>query len=360
MFSKQRQKGGGLSMASIRDVARHAGVSAATVSHILSGDVGFKVTEATRQRVLDSVRALGYQYTSRRHEQEPIRLGFVLPLMAKKYSDPFFMSILSAVEEECHLHNASVTAIHNYLELEQPEILRKFCAGDLKGVILCEMLPPDILATMRQSIPHIVAADLPYTPFDCVGFDYYDANMQVMDLLLRLGYRRIAYIGGGTPGLAFERSVRMTVYRDALFCAGIPYDPALVCNCNWDFDMCQTQAQALMELPDPPDVIFAGNDSLAVIVLNTLYKMGLHCPEDVGVIGFNNQDISAHTFPPLTTVNIPEDDIGRELAQRVLRMIDGAAGPMRTTMFPTSIIQRESLRDMNKEKKSAPGGERRI
>ena len=334
-------------MASIRDVAKLAGVSPATVFHIVSGDTQFKVADATRRRVLDSAQALGYQYVPKRHEPGPVRLGFVLPLLSKKYSDPFFMSILSAVEEECHRYNASVTAVHSYMELEQPEILSEFCASNLTGTILCELPPPGILETLQKSIPHIIAADLHHSPFTCVGFDYYAANSQVMELLLGLGYRRIAYIGGSTPGIEFDRTVRMTVYRDSLFCAGIPYDPALVCNCNWDFDLCQAYAQALMELPVPPDAIFAGDDSLAVIVLNTLYKMGLRCPEDVGVIGFNNLDISAHTFPPLTTVHIPEDDIGRELVQRILSMINGTAGPVRTTLFPTTIIQRESLRNMN-------------
>ena len=333
-------------MPTIRDIAKQAGVSPASVCRVLAQEPSFKVSDQTRERILSCAAELGYQYNPRKRTPEPLRFGFVLSMTAKKYSDPFFTDILAAVEEECLNHNATISQVRNYDELRHPEVLASMC-NELSGLILCEDLPKEILQVLKAHIPHIVVADLPDSEFDCVGFDYYAANMQVMNLLLSKGYRRIAYIGGPTPGIDFQRSVRMAIYRDSLFCAGIPYDPALTRNCNWELEPCQQHTQELMSMENPPDVIFAGSDSLAVVVLNTLLKMGIRCPDDVGVIGFNNVDISAHTFPPLTTVDIPEKEIGIELVRHLVAAVNGEPCVLKTTLFRTRIIERASLRDMH-------------
>ncbi len=321
-----------------------AGVSPATVCRVLSGEPSFKVTEQTRNRVIESAKQLSYNYVRRNHTRDPIRIGFILSMTAQKYSDPFFTGILSAAEAECLNQKASIVSVRNYDELKHPEILHSLCNDNLTGLILCEDLPNDILDVLRAHIPHIVAADLPDSPFDSVGYDYYSANKQVMNLLISKGYRRIAYIGGGTPGVEFMQSVRMAIYRDSLFCAGIPLDLSLIRNCHWELESCQQHTQELMSMLNPPDVIFAGSDSLAVVVLNTLHKLGFKCPDDVGVIGFNNVDMCAHTFPPLTSIDIPEVEIGIELVRRIVAKVNGAQDSPKTILFRTKIIERSSLR----------------
>lgn len=332
-------------MATIRDVARASGVSTATVSRILSEDPAFKVSEEAKQRVYRAVSELGYVYVSKRRGAQRISLGFVLSLTAEKYSDPFFMTILSAAEEECLKYNAAIIAIRNYNELKNPEMLRELCSMGLDGIILAEELPEEILGHLRCSIPHIIAVDLPSSEFDCIGFDYFEANMQIMEHLLSLGYRRIAYIGGETSGIDFRYSTRLAVYREALYRAGIPYDETLIRNCHWDLDLCVVQTEELLSMPSPPDVIFAGSDSLASVVLSTVYRMELRCPDNVGVVGFNNLNISAHTIPPLTTLDVPKREIGIELISRLMEMIAGNAGPRKTVLYPTHLVSRGSLRE---------------
>ena len=119
-------------------------------------------------------------------------------------------------------------------------------------------------------------------------------------------------------------------------------------DCAWDLDLCAAQTRELLSLPEPPDAIFAGSDSLASVVLGMLYSMGLRCPRDIGVIGFNNINLSSHMIPPLTTVDIPVEQIGIAAARRILDMIQGRRESPCKILFPTKLVKRESLREVSK------------
>jgi DNA-binding LacI/PurR family transcriptional regulator len=291
---------------------------------------------------LDAVKRLQYNVKTSRKTQKKIYLGCILALTAEKYSDPFFTSILSAAEEECLNHNALISVIRNYDELENPAVLSEICSIGLSGLILMESLPEYMLGKLKASIPNIITVDLLTNEFNNVGYDNYESNLQVMNCLINHGYRRIAYIGGGTPGTDFDYSPRMTAYREVLSRNGIKYDPSLVLNCKWDLDLCAEYAAQLLSLNNPPEVIFAGSDTLASVILNAVQNTGLKCPQDIGVIGFNNISMSSLMAPPLSTVNVPTKDIGITAVRRLMEMISGDSRIMKI-MFPTQIILRESL-----------------
>ena len=136
----------------------------------------------------------------------------------------------------------------------------------------------------------------------------------------------------------------MVIYREMLRRAGLEYDEKLVKDCGWDLDLCKQQTQELMRLPKPPDAIFAGSDSLASVVLGTLYADGYRCPRDVGVIGFNNIDLSSHLVPPLTTIEVPTADIGKAAVERMIQVIKDKDSSIRRILFPTKLIERKSLK----------------
>ena len=88
----------------------------------------------------------------------------------------------------------------------------------------------------------------------------------------------------------------------------------------------------------------AGSDSLASVVLGTLYALGFRCPRDIGVIGFNNIDLSAHMVPPLTTIEVPTGDIGKAAVERMMQIILDKDPSIRRILFPTQLIERKSLK----------------
>ncbi len=336
-------------MANIRDVAKEAGTSIATVSRVLSQDSSFEITEKTRQSVLEAARKLNYIVKAPKKMPRKMLLGCVLALTAEKYSDPFFTSILSSAEEECVRQNALIPVVRNYNELENPAVLSELCSFGLSGLILMEALPEHMLSQLKSSIPHIIAVDLQTTEFNCVGFDNYESNFQVMNCLVEHGYRRIAYIGGSSPSNHFDHSPRMAAYREVLFRNGIPYDPALTYNCNWDLDLCAEYAAKLFSLEPLPEVIFAGSDTLASVILNVMHKRGLRCPSDVGLFGFNNIAMSALMAPPLSTMEIPTKEIGTAAVRRLMEMISQNDSRIMKIQFPSRIVLRESLRHIPRE-----------
>jgi len=336
-------------MANIRDVAKEADVSITTVSRILSGDTTFHVSEPTRARVLQAAEKLGYVYKAATR-QKKIRLGCIFAYTTDKFADPFFEGILTAAEAECDRHGAAITFKRNYEDISKPDFMQELHNAGLDGLLLMERISSEVYDQLKAVVPHILSVDDTRTDhcFESVGFDHVSANWQVMDCLLEHGYRRIGIISGGSPDESFSHTIRLMVYRESLYRAGIPYDPQLVRDCAWDLDLCAAQTGELLSLPEPPDAIFAGSDSLASVVLGTLYSMGLRCPRDVGVIGFNNINLSSHMIPPLTTVDIPATQIGIAAVQRILDIIHGKREYPCKILFPTTLVKRESLKEVSK------------
>lgn len=329
-------------MSNIREVAQKAGVSIATASRILSNDDTFKTTEATRQKVLAATKELNYIFCPRKKAAPKLHIGCILPLTSEKYSDPFFTSILLSIEEECNEQNATVSAIRNCNELQNPQLLEELCGMRLDGLVLMEEIPENILDIIRKHVPHLIAIDQPDSEFNTIGFDHIHANTLVMKHLLQRGYRRIAYIGGSSPYFAMLNSFRLMVYREELRKHHIPYDESIIRDCCWDLDLCAKCAEELLLSPNRPDAIFAGSDTLASVILSVIYRLGLKCPDDVGVIGFNNLDLSAHTAPPLTTVNIPTKAIGKCAASRLIGLIRTNDPLIMKINLPTDLVVRES------------------
>lgn len=329
-------------MATLRDVAKTAGVSVATASRILSNDSSFKTKEETKDRIIEAVNQLNYQFKSK-VKIKKYQIGCILAVTSEKYADPFFNSILSAAEEECANLGFSISTIKNYTELKDPKVLHEMCSQNLDGLILMEDLPDDILSVIKEHIPFIIGIDPYRNDFNNVGFDHMEATFQVMNHFISSGCRHIAYIGGGAPNSNFYDSKRMMAYREALRRVGIPYDERIVINCDWEIDQCAKITESLLKSDIPVDAIFAGSDTLASVILGKFYELKLRCPEDISVIGFNNLAISAHMVPPLSTVEVPTKEIGYRAVRRLYEMLQGDHSTI-NILLQTQFIERNSTK----------------
>lgn len=328
-------------MATLRDVAKLAGVSLATASRILSNDSEFKTTPETKQKVEDAVVTLNYTFKSKAKANK-YNIGCIMAITTEKYGDPFFNSILAAAEEESAKYGMAITSIKNYHELKEPFILSEMCKQNLDGLLLMEDLPNEIFTTLSDAIPYIVGIDRYCDDYNNVGFDHIEAAFQVMNHLIDCGCRRIAYIGGGAPNTNFLDSKRMIAYREALRRANIPYDPDIVINCDWDIERCAQSCEQLMNLKQRPDAIFAGSDTLASVILGKLYEMDIHCPRDISVVGFNNLATAAHMIPPLSTVDVLTREIGRRAVRRLYELMHDHDDTVLNILLPTKFIERSS------------------
>lgn len=336
-------------MPNIRDVAAKAGVSIATVSRILSEDTTYRTRPETRKRVFQAARELGYQYRyiTRDPKQGRVsskKIGCVLAETVEKYSDPYFTSILSALESRMIEHGYVISAIRNLRDLMNPKVLEETFALDLSGLVLMEQLPEDMYAYVKERVPYIVGCDTQYPDLDNVGVDNFRACFTAFNHLLSRGYRRICYMGGASMERNFQETIPASAIHLALSLKGVPFDPDLVVYCGWDLQRCAEETRRLLEGPNPPDAFFAGSDSMASVILNLAHTMNRKVPDEIGVVGINNTSFSAYTIPPLTTISIPTRDIGFATADLLCARIAGDKTNLHDLVFPTELVVRASTR----------------
>lgn len=331
-------------MANIRDVAKKAGTSITTVSRVLSNDESFKVPDRTKENIFRAVKELNYVVPKKVKSEKQYRIGCIMAMTAVKYSDPYFMTMASAIETEAKKLNCNLSYLINYDELEKPSKLLELHEMKLDGLIITEMLPKHIVEDLKQHVKHIITIDNYQNMFNSVGFDHFDSTKKIMKHLLNSGYKRIAYIGGGAPNIDMFDTKRLIMYRECLRRENIEYDETIIKDCYWDLEQCAIQTNELLQLPNRPDAIFAGSDSLAQVVIAQIYQNNLRCPEDVAVVGFNNLNFSSYLIPPLTTVDVPSDEIGRVAVKRLLEMIQKNDQSIYGIFLPTKLIVRGSTK----------------
>jgi LacI family transcriptional regulator len=305
----------------IEDVAAAAGVSMKTVSRVLNEEP--RVSESTRQRVREAVERLQYKPSLSARSLAGQR-SYMVALAYDNPSRNYLMEIQRGVLDACHAqHYTLVLAPVTYGDgrtIAELDELARHTAVD--GFILTPPLTDDmqLLAHFdEQAMPF--ASIAPRIPRGRIGvtLDEHNATCELMAHLVALGHRRIAHIKGPPSHGAAEW--RHAGYREGLRNAGIAYDPTLTVNGAFTFESGVAGANRLLDLEEPPTAIFAGNDDTAAGVLRVAGERGLKVPLDLSICGFDDTPLSRHTFPALTTVRQPGQDMGRVATMELLRAI---------------------------------------
>ena len=329
-------------MATIREVAKAANVSITTVSKILSNDPDFRASQETRERVLKTAEELHYQYTGKKSQ---LHIGCIMSL-TYSYSDPYFNDILGGIQSYCASHNAFISLIVSYSQLHNMTPGLKKQLSELDGLIITE-IPPETLEFITTLNKKIVFVDNYVDGYCNIGYNTVYANQLIFDHIIKCGYKKIAYIGGASNSSApsdFDSCCRMMIFRETLRANNIPYDPELIYNCDWDSKVCAAQAKELLSKHPETEVIFAGSDSLASIILSQLKKLNLKCPQDIGVVGFNDISLSKNFSPALTTVRLPSAEMGKLAAEVLIRQIKSNSVLKQQILLPVELKVRESTR----------------
>ena len=338
-------------MSTIRDVAKLANVSTATVSRILNNDTKYKITDETKNRVWDAVRALDYTLPAKppkhKHENtvpgEMCKIGCILSVTKKKYNDPYFMSIFAGIERRLQEKGCSISFIKTGAELVDQANLVSAFKEPVSGLILMESLNQELYDYVRDHVPHIVGIDTVREDIDNVGYDHYRAGLIATRHLISQGHKKIGFIGGSGDSPDIMNSRRFQGYYIAMSEAGLSVNPEWTLNCEWDEDLCAAQVDALCQSGDHPTAIMAASDLMAIVAMNSLFRNGLSVPNDIAVSGISNIDMSKYTTPPLTTVHIPTEEIGIVAADMLLSRINGNNLMPQQIILPIALIPRGSV-----------------
>jgi len=329
----------------IAQIAQIAGVSVPTVSKVLNDRTD--VALPTRERVARVIEEYGFVRNRAARALRKGKTGLV-DLILPRLDDEYYLPILEGVAQV--LREAGVRLVltsTNYRSEQEVQWIDTVTDHSTDGILL--VLPSD------EAIEHLERSGLPFvlihnqgglrSGIPSVTITSWEGGFVATTHLISLGHRRIAYIGKTAP--ARDAIERIAGYRAALDEANLPLDSQLQCAGNFTEADGYTATRALLELPEPPTAIFAGNDRQAAGVYRALHELGMTVPGDMSVIGFDNLSYTEIMNPPLTTVHAPRLELGRTAATMLVRLINGEALDMTRVVLPTEFIERQSCRPLS-------------
>jgi DNA-binding LacI/PurR family transcriptional regulator len=329
---------------SLKDIAKLAGVSVATVSNVVNGYR--PVGKATRERVRRAIDELGYSpNVSARHLRNG-RTG-IIALAIPELTNPYFAELAAATIREATLHG--YTLLLDYTDGDRDkelEVSAGFRAQIIDGLILSpvQLDRADILMRTNKT-PMILVGERVYdVPYDHIAIDNVAASEAAMRHLLSLGRRRIAFIGAQTDANREPAHLRLRGYRTALESAGLAYDADLVVT-TASFRRYDGAAgvRALMALAEPPDAVFAYNDLIAIGAMRAACELGVAVPDDIAVVGFDDIEEGRYSNPTLTTISPDKEAIGSRAVASLLSRLDGSReDPPEEIEIPFTLVGRES------------------
>jgi LacI family transcriptional regulator len=335
-------KRNGESRVTIGQIADEAGVSITTVSKVLNHLPG--VAQETRDRV---EKIIAYRQYVQSHAARLLRKSQsgLIDLAIMRLEGGYDLGIMRGVQDvlEATGHRLVVFATHEDEQLEQ-RWLHRVLEQATDGVLL--LLPyertglTDLL--IEHHIPFVAIGDRNdlQVPFPSIGSTIWQGGYAATEYLISLGHRRIGIITG--PLSLRTSRARLAGYREAQDSAGIAVDPALILEGNYLLGDGYLQTCAMLDLPEPPTAIFAGNDAQAAGVYRALYERDIKIPNRMSVIGFDDLMFSPQMSPPLTTIRQPLVEIGRMATNMLLRVIEGEALEAMHVELSTSLVIRES------------------
>lgn len=336
------------------DVARHAGVSQATVSLILNGSPGARFSAGTRNRVKRIAAELGYTLVSRGKRRTPVDQTVIGFLADEVTTDPWMALAFEGAREKALEYGYTVCLVISRGDPEaETQALDQLDQLPLLGIIYGTVLTRrvELSATMlkhRTVLLNCYTAErgLPsVVPGDLVG------GRSATERLIRAGRKRIGLING-EHGLDATRD-RLKGYRQALASHDIPFDPDLVQPGNWEPSSGYEMTKVLMAMDNPPDAIFCANDLMAVGCYDALRELGLHVSDDVAVIGYDDRDIAQFLHPPLTTLLLPQREMGAIAAEILIDSAGGLkAGPTQIKV-ECPLVERSSVEPPHRERRAA-------
>ena len=310
---------------SIKDIARAANVSHPTVSRALSHSPLVRGETAERIRLIAA--SLGYRPSAIARSLASNKTN-TIGVVVTSIADPFIADVVSGIEETANDHGYSVfLANSNANPDREVKVVHSFHERRVDGIIVTASrvgaLYVPLLSGLKVPIVLInnQHPDAPDEFIYSVMIDNLKASIQVMEHLIGLGHRRIAYIGD-KAGFQSDTE-RLAGYRQGLAFAGYPLLPELVVHGDGKPEGGRQAMEKLLSLPTPPTAVFCYNDMSALGALRALYGHGIKVPDDISLVGFDDLAIASYTSPLLTTVGQPKQQMGRMAMETMLKLISG-------------------------------------
>jgi LacI family transcriptional regulator len=315
------------------------------VSVVLNNTPGIHISAATRERVFAAARQLDYEIprSAAAPGGRPSQVAVIFDRIA---TSPEAVVAIDGIRESAWATGHVVTICET---LNNPEMERRALDAIMHGET--EMIVYATIMTRKVDVPSpLLGAKPPVVLLNCYTDDRAFPSVvpgevagghRATDALIAAGHRRVAIITGELWMDAARD--RLKGYRQALATADIPYDPALVREGNWQTSAGYEQTHVLMDLPRPPTAIFCSNDRRAVGCYEALKERRFSIPEDVSVIGYDDEEVARHLAPQLTSLVLPHREMGRWAVERGFSLAGARREKYPITKIECLLIERRSI-----------------
>lgn len=325
-------------MATIKDVAREAGVSLSTASYALNGSG--KISDSTKARVLDAAKRLNFQKNGLATDLKRSSTK-TIALILNDLSGPYYSDLIRGVQETA-LDNGYDLIACSSIGGDDSTAVKFLKEKRVDGAIVSTHSLHDetILASARKGFPVVVLdrvlkGDHIYN----VLVDNEQGGYMATELLIKNGCSKIAYISG--PTNSYDHKLRFQGYSKALEDYQIEYSPKLNVSGRFTIDGGYSATKILIAQRDLPDAIFYANDEMAVGGMKAFKEAGIRVPEDISIVGFDDIFLAEYVHPSLTTIRQPKYEIGALATHLILQILDGQEVD-HEFMMSTELIVRQS------------------
>ena len=332
-----------------KDVAQAAGVSRTTVSLVLNNAQGVQISEQTRQRVLEAAQQLGY-VPDAAGQALASRRSHIIGLVIARQSHHIITDAFLNMLLDGFLQSTNQSGMGLMVNIVEPQhhvktYLQLVRAKRIDGLLLAgPRLDDQGLKSLEEaSFPAVLIGQISNASLFSVDIDNRAAARQAVEYLIELGHRQIVCITNASPDYEAPAK-RLQGYRDALEHAGLPYDERLVRYGDYDQQSGYDQMNSLFEAGVQFTAAFVSSDVVAMGAKAAIREHGLHIPEDISLIGFDDVPMARFFDPPLTTIHVPAVELGYTACELLTRLITEGNVPQRSITLDAHLQVRDSCR----------------
>ena len=331
-------------MATIREVAKKAGVSITTVSRILNNDDSFNVSKITKEKVLKVIKQLNYERKKNKNRISQSNISVIKCFDEKiENEDPYFVSLKINLE---NILKKKVSKV-KFFDLEEIEKLIKyneisnFSLTD--AVIFIGETSKEKLKFFKSLNENIICVDVYDTDniTDYIKFDMRNSVEIVLNYIFKLNHKKIGLLVGRNKVVKNLVDFREKYFKEIMVKNGLYREEYLQIG-DFSMESVYIMMKEILKLEDRPTAVFCGNDSIAMGAYKAIRENKLKIPEDISIIGFNDLKLSQYSIPPLTTIKIDTKLIAQETVNSLIELLEGKRDYHKKVFLPIELIERES------------------
>ncbi|WP_169050494.1 ribose operon transcriptional repressor RbsR [Brenneria salicis] len=331
-------------MATMKDVARLAGVSTSTVSHVINNNRF--VSEVVREKVMNAIETLNYAPSALARSLK-INQTRTIGMLLTASNNPFYAELVRGVERCCYERGYSLILCNTEGDrARMSRNLETLLQKRVDGVLLMCTESHRPSPEMVSRYPYIPMVMMDWAPFEGVIDVIKDNSLlggeMATNYLISRGYQKIACIAGPLDKTTAHN--RLEGYRQAMQHAGLSIPNEYEIFGDFEFETGYRAMQRLLTLEERPEAVFTCNDAMAVGVYRALYQAGLSIPEDIAVIGYDDIELARYMSPPLTTIHQPKDELGELAVDTLLYRLEHPDTEPNVLVLTPELMVRESVR----------------